>query len=120
MKLWGNREKPEPKLAGVLGKEEPAVNYNSVLDYLTGLSAQDYNKITRVAVIYRNANKEAAKIIGVKDEPTQPLLEPKPTDEEIDQALDDTLAGNFLEDDLPESKPKKEQAASTKKIEIKD
>jgi hypothetical protein len=114
------REKPELKLAGVLGKEEPVVNYNSVLDYLTGLSKADYGKMIKVSEIYRNANEAAAKVIGIKDEPTVPLIEPTPTGDEIEKALDDTLAGNFLDDEPEAPKPKKKQSAAAKKIEIQD
>lgn len=106
------------ELPAVLTKEDDPVNYNSVLDYLVGLSRAEYDKLQKVSVIYRNANKDAAKILGVKDEATVELQPPKPSDEEIDKALDDSLAGDFIDDDPEPPKPTKSQA-SEKKIEIK-
>lgn len=90
------------KLPNVLIKEDSPVNYNTVLDYLTGLSKSEFDKIVKVANIYRNANKEASKVLGVKDEPTISLKEDKPTEEEIDIALDTALEADrieFLTDD---------------------
>lgn len=107
----------EPKtpveLPGILQPENP-VNYNSVLDYMVGLSDKDYKKLTGSAEVYRKANKEVAKIVGIKDEPTHELMPPKPTDEQIDADLDDMLnepdlATAFL-DDEPAPTPKKAQA----------
>lgn len=112
---------PLTELPAVLTKEDDLVNYNSVLDYLVGLSRAEYDKLQKVSVVYRNANKEAAKILGVKDEATVELQPPKPTDEEIDEGIDQALNGDipFLDPDAPEAeKPKKSQAAE-KKIEIK-
>ena len=51
------------------------VNYEQTINYLTGLSRTDFDKIVKVAGIYRVANKEAAKIIGIKEEPTASIQE---------------------------------------------
>lgn len=51
------------------------VNYEQTINYLTGLSRSDFDKIVKVAGIYRAANKEAAKIIGIKEEPTASIQE---------------------------------------------
>lgn len=112
-----NQKQKLTELPSVLTKEDDPVNYNSVLDYLVGLSRTDYDRINKVSAIYRNANKEAAKILGVKDEATVELQPPKPTDEEIDDALDSSLAGDFIDDAPEAAKPKKAQAAE-KKIEV--
>lgn len=103
--------------------QEDPVNYNSVLDYLVGLSKADYAKMTKSAEIYREANTKVAKVIGVKDEPTTSIRNDKPElgEEELDAMLNahpDDLSAAFL-DDAPESpKPKKAQA-SDKKVEVK-
>lgn len=119
----------EPKapveLPAILQPENP-VNYNSVLDYLTGLSDKDYKKMTGSADIYRKANKDVAKIVGVKDEPTHALMPEKPTEEQIDKDLDtmleaDDLSTAFLDDEPPAPEQHKPQAPSkTKQIEVKD
>jgi hypothetical protein len=102
---------------------EDPVNYNSVLDYLVGLSKADYRKMTSSAEIYREANVKVAKVIGIKDEPTTSIKTEKP--ELSDDELTDMLAADLDElqtafiDDAPETpKPKKAQA-SDKKVEIK-
>lgn len=116
------RELPE-----ILKPENP-VNYNSVLDYLTGLSKSDFAKIIKSAEIYREANAKVAKVVGVKDEPTHHLMPEKPSDEQVDKDLDDMLqaddlGGSLLDiestPDAPE--PKKPQApANSKKIDVKE
>lgn len=56
--------------------DEAGVNYNSVLDWLTGLSDDDYKKVCEVAAIYRNANQEAAAALGIDNEPTSFITVP--------------------------------------------
>lgn len=109
----------------VLVQEEDPVNYKSVLDYLVGLSLTEYNKILKVSGIYRNANKEAAKVLGVADKPTAVLKQEKPTDAEVDAALDEALGSESLtliDEEAPEApKPDKEQAPSNeKKIDVNE
>lgn len=119
--LRTKRERQPVEALAILKPENP-VNYDSVLDYLAGLSEEDYKKITKVTGIYREANRKAATVLDVEDQPTSALVEPKPSEDEIDQALDSMLdepdlATAFLEDDeQPEPAPKKAQApsASTK------
>ena len=102
---------------------EDPVNYNSVLDYLVGLSKTDYIKMIKSADIYREANTKVAKVIGIKDEPTTSIKTEKPevSDDELSDMLAadlDALQTAFI-DDAPESpKPKKAQA-SDKKVEVK-
>ena len=122
--LLAKRKKDASKVVMPAGLQpEDPVNYNSVLDYLVGLSDKDYSRVTRSAEIYRKANKEVAKVIGVKDEPTTSIATDKPevTDEDLDNML---LAGKeeltmaFLEDGPEAPKPKKAQSTETK-VEVK-
>lgn len=101
---------------------EDPVNYNSVLDYLVGLSDKDYKKMTGSVEIYREANKKVAKLVGIKDEPTTSIA---PHTEVSDEQLNDMLDADPKElkqafiDDGPETpKPKKAQATD-KKVEVK-
>lgn len=107
------------KLPPILTDQEEPVNFNSVLDYLTGLSDPEYKTMIKATEAYRATNKVVAKLIGVKDEPTTTIAIAKPTDEEIETAMDDTLAGNFIDEAQDTPKPKKRQA-STKKVEVKE
>lgn len=115
---FGKREKQQVELPAAIMADDNPVNYDSVLDYLVGLDGKEYDKLLKVAVIYRDANKSAAKVLGVKDQPTTKLKSDTPTDEEMDNALDGLLETH--PDDLKDAilnapeKPeaKKEQAPS--------
>lgn len=109
------RERKLRELPAIMTADNP-VNYDSVLDYLVGLGGREYDKLLKVATIYREANKDAAKVLGVKDQPTTQLKDEKPTEDEIDKGLDDMLNSDdldYLEDDVPPApEPKKEQSPS--------
>ena len=55
--------------------EQPA-NYSTALDYLIGLSTDEYAKVVKIAEEYRQTNAVAAGILGVKNEPTTFIHEP--------------------------------------------
>lgn len=103
---------------------EPAVNYNTVLDYLVGLSRYDYDKILKVSGIYRTANKEAARVLGVKDEPSTAIKE-QPAPEQVEpsdmlQDPDDELAAAFLTDDEPDFIETPPKAKKSKTVKVTD
>lgn len=118
------RVKEPTELPTVLQPEDP-VNYSSVLDYLVGLSKDDYQKMIKVTGVYRDANHKAAGILDVEDQPTSTLKTDEPTDDEVDSVLDGMLEADpadlqaaILADEPP--KPTKPQAPSKEtKIEIK-
>lgn len=119
------REPKQVELPALLNPDNP-VNYNSVLEYLIGLSPKEYEKINKISVIYRDANKQAAKLLGVKDEPTTALKADTQTDDEIDSDLDQLLETDpadlkaAIENAPPIPKATKPQApAADKKIEVK-
>ena len=88
------------------------VDYDSVLNYLVGLGRRDYDKIFKVADIYRKTNDDAAKVLGVKNEPVTAIKdepEPTTTDDDLDLLMDDVLPAEFIEDE-----PK------TTKVEVKE
>lgn len=88
------------------------VDYNTVVDYLIGLSDGDYDKVCKVANVYRNAHKDACAVLGVENEPTSFINPPEPP-EEPEQPGSFLDEPDFLEDDLPAPKSKK-------KIKVKD
>ena len=122
-KLFAKREAQPVELPDILQPEDP-VNYNSVLDWLVGLSEKDYKIMQDVVGIYRQANKDAARALKVKDEPTTQLHPVPPTDEEIDAGLDSMLeahpddlrAAMEVDHPVPNSR-KKHQTA--KKVDTK-
>lgn len=112
------RETQPVELPAALMADDNPVNYDSVLDYLVGLDGKEYDKLLKVAIIYRDANKSAAKVLGVKDQPTTKLKDEKPTDDEIDAGLDTLLETHpddlkaALENAPDKPEVKKEQAPS--------
>lgn len=124
--LFSKRKKGvgEPVSVPASMQPEDPVNYNSVLDYVVGLSDKDYKKLTASAEIYRDANKKVAKLLGIKDEPTTTISTEKPEigDDELDAMLSaqpGELAAAFIDDAPVSPKPKKAQATD-RKIEVKD
>lgn len=73
--------------------------HQEVVDYLTALSRQDYDKIIKVVGIYRKADKEVAKIYPLETIPPITLGG--------DFLSDDTELGNFLDDEPPKKPAKK-------------
>lgn len=108
------KSEPLPALISDEELEESLVNYNTVLDWLVGLSDQDYEKVHKVANIYRNANKDACSVLGVKDEPTTFINDPKDELQTIPPVIIDKEP-EFLELDEPKSKKVKVTVKSDKK-----
>lgn len=120
MKLFDRKKKPVELPPALMADEDP-VNFNSVLDYLVGLSKPEFDKLLKVTNVHRDANKESARILGIKDEPTTTIKTEKPSEEEIDEALDQALAGTYepTGEVPPVEPPKKPNAATAKKVEVK-
>jgi hypothetical protein len=114
------REPKHVELPAILQPENP-VNYDSVLDWLLGLSPADYQKMIKVVENYREAKKNEARILKVKDEATTQLITTKQTDEEIETDLDgllETDPADLKAAILAETPPP--AAPSNKKIVVKD
>lgn len=77
MSLFRKRKQPLPPL---FSDEElsifSSVNYESVLDWLVGLSPEDYKKVCAVAHIYREADRAAAAELGTPNHPTSFVTPP--------------------------------------------
>lgn len=124
--LFGKRNEVggEPVTIPAALQPEDPVNYNSVLDYVVGLSDKDYKTMTASAEIYRDANKKVAKLLGIKDEPTTTISTERPEigDDELDAMLaaePGDLAAAFIDDAPVSPKPKKAQSTE-RKIEVKE
>lgn len=121
------RREPKPMELPAILKPENPVNYDSVLDWLLGLSKPDYDKMIKVVENYREAKKTEARILKFKDEPTTQLISQHLTDEEIDSDLDGLLETDpkdlvaALEAETPPAAPDSNKRISKpKKIEIED
>lgn len=118
----------------IFEQQQPAANYSTSLDWLLGLSNPEYAKMIKVVEIYRKANSDTARALGIKTEPTSFLPQPDNT-ETVPQDVnhlapasaagasddsnfldgDDDLAAAFLEDDEPAK-----ATAPPVKVEVKD
>lgn len=123
-KLFGKQREPQAvELPAILQPDDP-VNYNSVLDWLLGLSDKDYKTMLDVVQVYREAGKTTAKLLKIKDQPSTVLLPTAPSEEQVDAELDTLLETH--PDDLkaaimseqPADKPKKKQAPTAKVIKV--
>lgn len=104
MGIFGKKKQEFPPLFS--GDETPAVNFNSVVEYLEGLSRYDFDKLLKVVNIYRAANKDVHKVLGIKDEPTTAIA--KESREEAELDLEDDDLPFILDDELAKEtkKPK--------------
>lgn len=98
------RELPPLFSESELDDLSPAVNYNTVLDWLGGLSDKDYEAVIKVANIYRNAARDESAVLGTPIEPTSFIHPPEPeanlvvVDKDVHH-LDHQKPKSFLEDD---------------------
>lgn len=125
-KLFGSKREPQAvEIPAILQPDDP-VNYNSVLDWLLGLSDKDYKTMLDVVQVYREAGKTTAKLLKIKDQPTTELLPAKPTEDEVDTQLDGLLETHpddlraAIMSDTPAEKPKKEHTPKSKQIAVKE
>lgn len=114
MSLWGNKKKELPPLFTPAELAEPVVgNYESSLNYLIGLSDEEFDKVIKVAGFHRKAYQESAGVLGTPNEPTTFITPPEPA-EQPGSFLDDDEPLEFLDDEKPKAK------ARNKKIEVKE
>lgn len=94
-------ELPDP----IWQEDEPAeVTYESVVEWLVGLSDEDYTKVCEVVKVYRQAEKDVAIALGVTKEPTAFINMPEP-ETAPEPAVDEPEYMDMLAD---EDKPKNE------------
>ena len=97
MGLFGPKKKELPALITEADFDEVA-NYESALNFLVGLSADDFKKVIEVANIHRTAYQASAAVLGSENAPVTFIFPPElePDDEP-----------EFLVDDKPKAKGKK-------------
>lgn len=114
MSLWGKKKEPLPPLFSEAELADTyAANYESSLNYLIGLSDEEFDKVIKVAGFHRKAYQESAGVLGTPNEPTT-FITPPAEPEAPGSFLDDEP--DFLEDEKPVAKGKKR----SKQIDVKD
>lgn len=110
MSLFGKKQPEVPQTFIVNEAAEAAgVDHNNVLDYLLQLKTEEYDKLLKLAGIYRAANKEAGELIPQYDPDLADTAEPvqiavrvensSASDEDEDAALYKLMDDAFLEDE---------------------
>ncbi len=107
MGLFGKKRSLPPLVSD---NSTPVINFNTVVEYLEGLSKQDLDKLLKVVNIYRNASKDVNKVLGIKDEPSVTIN--KETADESELSPADSI--DFLLDEEPAEKP----PTTPKKIKV--
>lgn len=110
MSLFSKRKKVMPALISDEELDATCLNYNTVLEYLVGLSGDDYTKICQVAAVYRQADFEACKVLGVENEPTTFIT---PPEQETEPS---SVGDDFI--DMLEETPKAK--SKSKKIKVNE
>lgn len=106
MGLFGREKRELPPL---ISDEElfPSVNYESVMEWLLGLSAKEYSQVLEVANIHREANQKAADVLGKPNEPTTFIDDLKNRLQTVPPFIIDKDPIEFLtEDEKPKTKIK--------------
>lgn len=84
---------------------EPAsIGYNEVLDYLVALHDDDYEKLLKVANIYRRAERQVADVLNQANAETPEVAEKPEPKQDSDSSGADEIIDSFLETDEAEAK----------------
>ena len=87
-----------------IAPEPVGIGYNEVLDYLVALPDDDYEKLLKVANIYRRAERQVADVLNPTSTDTSEATEkPAPKLASEDPELDEVIEG-FLETNEAEAK----------------
>lgn len=106
MGLFGKRKSELPPL---ISDEElfPRVNYESVMNWLVGLSAEDYAKVCKVAEIQRMAKAQSAGVLNKTNVPTSQIDDPRDRVQTLEPFIIDKEPHSFLDDEPKKPKAKK-------------
>ncbi len=87
-----------------ISPEPVGIGYNEVLDYLVALPDDDYEKLLKVANIYRRAERQVADVLNpTSTDAPEATEKPAPKQDSEDPELDEVIEG-FLETNEAEAK----------------
>lgn len=97
------------ELPPLISDEElfPSVNFDSVLDWLVGLSSKEYAQVCKVAEIHRMANTQSAGVLNKHLEPTSQIDDPRDSLQTIPPLMIDKDPAFILDDEPKKPKGKK-------------
>ena len=87
-----------------IAPEPVGIGYNEVLDYLVSLHDDDYEKLLKVANIYRRAERQVADVLNQASADTPEATEKPEPKQDSDSSEADEIIDSFLETDEAEAK----------------
>ena len=95
---------PTSSLAANIATEPAGIGYNEVLDYLVSLHDDDYEKLLKVANIYRRAERQVADVLNQASAPDIETAEKPEPKQDSENSEADEIIDSFLETDEAETK----------------
>lgn len=95
---------PTSSIASSIAAEPAGLGYNEVLDYLVALHDDDYEKLLKVANIYRRAERQVADVLNQASADTPEIAEKPEPKQDSDSSEADEIIDSFLETDEAEAK----------------
>lgn len=96
-------ENVQPNINSI-APEPTAIGYNEVLDYLVALHDDDYEKLLKVANIYRRAERQVADVLNQASADTPEATEKPEPKQDSENSEADEIIDRFLETDEAETK----------------
>lgn len=96
-------ENVQPNVSGI-APEPTAIGYNEVLDYLVALHDDDYEKLLKVANIYRRAERQVADVLNQANTEAPEVAEKPEPKQDGENSEADEIIDSFLETDEAEAK----------------
>ena len=87
-----------------IAPEPVGIGYNEVLDYLVSLHDDDYEKLLKVANIYRRAERQVADVLNQASADTPEAAEKPEQKANSENSEADEIIDSFLETDEAEAK----------------
>lgn len=95
---------PTSSIAASLATEPTGLGYNEVLDYLVSLHDDDYEKLLKVANIYRRAERQVADVLNQANTEAPEVAEKPEPKQDGENSEADEIIDSFLETDETEAK----------------
>lgn len=96
-------ENVQPNINSI-APEPTAIGYNEVLDYLVALHDDDYEKLLKVANIYRRAERQVADVLNQANTEAPEVAEKPEQKQDSENSEADEIIDSFLETDEAEAK----------------
>lgn len=96
-------ENVQPNINSI-APEPTAIGYNEVLDYLVALHDDDYEKLLKVANIYRRAERQVADVLNQANTEAPEVAEKPEPKQDGENSEANEIIDSFLETDEAETK----------------